>query len=63
MYHFPSALQQSVYLWNADSGNIDQLTCLEDTDDYVTSVQWSERDNSLAIGTSSNVVQLWDASR
>lgn len=56
------ALQQSVYLWRADGGQIDQLLTLTDTDDYVTSVQWSEKDNILAVGTSSNVVQLWDAS-
>lgn len=54
------ALNQSVYLWHADSGRIDQLMTLTGPDDYVTSVQWNEG-NTLAVGTSGSVVQLWDA--
>lgn len=55
------ALGQCVYLWNADSGEIDELMALEG-DDYVSSVQWSDVGGSshLAIGTSESVVQLWD---
>ncbi|TYZ61340.1 hypothetical protein PybrP1_010380 [[Pythium] brassicae (nom. inval.)] len=55
------ALGQCVYLWNADSGEIDELMAL-DGDDYVSSVQWSDVGGSshLAIGTSESVVQLWD---
>lgn len=56
------ALNQSVYLWHADNGRIDHLTEL-DSDQYVSSVQWSFQDNSLAIGTSNNTVQLWNADR
>jgi len=56
------ALNQSVYLWHAADGHIDPLLAL-DGDDYVTSVQWSGvGDNTLAVGTSANTVQLWDAS-
>ena len=37
---------------------------LDGPDDYITSVSWSQKDsNHLAIGTNSNVVQIWDASR
>jgi cell division cycle protein 20 (cofactor of APC complex) len=57
------ALNQSVYLWHALDGRIDKLTTLENSDDYITSVQWSATDNSLAVGTSGNIVELWDASR
>lgn len=57
------ALNQSVYLWHAEDGRIDKLTTLENSDEYITSVQWSATDNSLAVGTSSNIVELWDASR
>uniref|UniRef100_K3X281 CDC20/Fizzy WD40 domain-containing protein n=1 Tax=Globisporangium ultimum (strain ATCC 200006 / CBS 805.95 / DAOM BR144) TaxID=431595 RepID=K3X281_GLOUD len=55
------ALGQCVYLWNAESGEIDELMALEG-DDYVSSVQWSDVGGSshLAIGTSESVVQLWD---
>jgi cell division cycle protein 20 (cofactor of APC complex) len=57
------ALHQSVYLWNAADGRVDELTTLDGPDDYITSVQWSQKDNTLAVGTSGNVVQLWDAAR
>ncbi|TMW66248.1 hypothetical protein Poli38472_004013 [Pythium oligandrum] len=55
------ALGQCVYLWNAETGEIDELMTLEG-DDYVSSVQWSDVSGSshLAIGTSDSVVQLWD---
>ncbi|KAJ0392887.1 hypothetical protein ATCC90586_001233 [Pythium insidiosum] len=55
------ALGQCVYLWNAETGDIDELMTLEG-DDYVSSVQWSDVTGSshLAIGTSDSVVQLWD---
>lgn len=55
------ALGQCVYLWNAESGEIDELMALEG-DEYVSSVQWSDVGGSshLAIGTSDSVVQLWD---
>lgn len=55
------ALGQCVYLWNAETGEIDELMSLEG-DEYVSSVSWSDASGSshLAIGTSESVVQLWD---
>jgi cell division cycle protein 20 (cofactor of APC complex) len=55
------ALGQSVYLWNAETGEIDELMSLEG-DEYISSVSWSDVGGStnLAIGTSESVVQLWD---
>ncbi|POM61746.1 hypothetical protein PHPALM_29202, partial [Phytophthora palmivora] len=56
------ALGQCVYLWNAVSGEINELMGL-DGDEYVSSVQWSDAAGGsahLAIGTSESVVQLWD---
>jgi cell division cycle protein 20 (cofactor of APC complex) len=53
------ALGQAVYLWHADDGRIDQLVSFEGSEDYVTSVQWSNiKDNTIAIGTSNNAVQV-----
>ena len=50
-----------VYLWHADVSKIDHLLELEDEDDFVTSVKWSENDMTiLAVGTNHNTVQLWD---
>ena len=56
------ALQQSVYLWNASSGEIDELMTL-DGDDYVSSVSWIQDGGThLAVGTSSAATQVWDVS-
>ncbi|PSN50320.1 Cell division cycle protein 20 [Blattella germanica] len=53
------ALNTNVYLWNATSGNIQQLLSLEGND-YVSSVSWIEEGSHLAVGTSCGVTQLWD---
>jgi len=55
------ALGSSVYLWNASTGNIEQLMELEGSD-YVCSLNWiQEGGNMLAVGTFNGPVQLWDA--
>lgn len=51
------ALGTSVYLWNADSGAIDQLLDLEGAD-YVTSLSWVPNGNLLAVGTALGPVQV-----
>lgn len=59
------ALAESVYLWNANSGEIDQL-CEVDGDNannYVTSVSFVNCGQHIAIGTNANDVQIWDVSR
>lgn len=58
------ALGNTVYLWNAGSGDIQQL-CQprEDTDDIVTSVAWAADGKHIAVGTSGAEVQIWDAAR
>nr|XP_018905377.1 PREDICTED: cell division cycle protein 20 homolog [Bemisia tabaci] len=56
------ALGNSVYLWNAATGNIDQLLELEGQD-YVSSLNWIQEGNLLAVGTSLGCVQLWDATQ
>lgn len=58
------ALHDAVYLWNADTGSIDKLCETTDSNgDYVTSVQWSGDGRFVAVGTNSQSVQLWDATR
>jgi len=55
------ALGQSVYLWNAATGAIDELLTLEHEDDYVSSVSWVKEGGSyLAVGTNHCDVALWD---
>ena len=58
------ALSSSVYLWHPYDGNIDTLVTLDDdTEAYITSVEFSPIDNILAVGTSTNVIQIYDVSR
>lgn len=57
------ALSDTVYLWNANTGEIDQLCETTGLDDCVTSVSWLPDSNYLAVGTNRNVVQIWDAEK
>lgn len=57
------ALYGTLYLWNASTGDIQQLLDMPNQDDYISSVSWLPEGNILAIGTSSAEVQLWDVSR
>ncbi len=51
------ALNQSVYLWNASSGDIQQLlTC--QGDDYVTSLSWAADGKHIAVGFSNALTQV-----
>ena len=52
-----------MYLWNASSGGISTLMQCQEEDEYVTSVSWAADGKHLAVGTSSSVVQIWDADR
>lgn len=51
------ALGTSIYLWNADTGAIDQLLELTGVD-YVTSLCWVPNGNLLSVGTSLGPVQV-----
>lgn len=58
------ALAQSVYLWNATTGDIHHLVTLDTPTDYVTSVCWSSMPGNthwIAVGTNSCAVHLFDA--
>lgn len=55
------ALGQRVYLWNADTGDINHLLTLHGEGDYVTSVSWSTKpgeQNLIAVGTNNAPVQV-----
>ena len=56
------ALSQCVYLWDASSGGIKELMNVDaDPEDYISSVAWIQTGGThLAIGTNTNMVQLWD---
>jgi len=57
------ALNKSVYLWNAGTGDIQHLLTVEDANNYVTSVSWSTLPGQfhlLAVGLYSSEVQIFD---
>jgi cell division cycle protein 20 (cofactor of APC complex) len=57
------ALADSVYLWNAETGDIERLlTCSEQSNiqNLITSLSWIDDGSYLAVGTNDNDVQLWD---
>jgi len=57
------ALSETVYLWNATTGGIQELCTIEDAgqDAPITSVEWVQQGGAhLAVGTSTGQTQLWD---
>lgn len=57
------ALGQSVYLWNATTGDIQHLLTLDGPTDYVSSVCWCKqegRTNYIAVGTHNAAVKVFD---
>ena len=56
-------LNNSLYLWNASTGNTSLLMELEGREDYISSVSWSSNGKYLAVGDSTACVQLWDAEK
>jgi cell division cycle protein 20 (cofactor of APC complex) len=55
------ALGQTVYLWNAETGGIEELCSVEGEDDYITSVKFvSEGGGYLAVGSNFCETKLWD---
>ncbi|XP_072035040.1 cell division cycle protein 20 homolog [Amphiura filiformis] len=54
------ALNDEIYLWNAQDGSIDCLLELDDEDTYISCVSWIQQGCILAIGSSDGTVQLWD---
>lgn len=51
-------LGSRLYIWNAASGEIQQLLEMDVESDYVSSVSWLPDGNHLAVGTSTSDVQV-----
>eukprot|EP00908_Phaeocystis_cordata_P004931 Transcript_15350.p6 GENE.Transcript_15350~~Transcript_15350.p6 ORF type:complete len:413 (-),score=134.86 Transcript_15350:1570-2808(-) len=54
------ALDSEVYLWDASDGGIRKLLQTQGDASHVTSLAWAAHGPTIAIGTSTNLVQLWD---
>merc|ERR1719238_1097373 len=53
------ALGDSIYLWNATDGSIQQLMSTQGEGSHVTSLSWIAQGNYMAVGCSDNKVQIW----
>eukprot|EP01095_Lingulamoeba_sp_RSL-Kostka_P010626 TRINITY_DN3862_c1_g1_i2.p1 TRINITY_DN3862_c1_g1~~TRINITY_DN3862_c1_g1_i2.p1 ORF type:complete len:446 (-),score=142.90 TRINITY_DN3862_c1_g1_i2:1038-2375(-) len=54
-------LESDVYLWNATTSSIECIPSLGDNiNEYVTSVNFTDDGQYLAVGTSTKEVQIWD---
>jgi cell division cycle 20-like protein 1 (cofactor of APC complex) len=54
-------LNTCVYLWSAYNSQVVKLCDLGHDQDAVTSVQWAERGEYLAVGTNRGKLEIWDA--
>eukprot|EP00966_Prymnesium_polylepis_P046934 1087633-Prymnesium_polylepis.1 len=57
------ALGDSIYLWNANDGSIQQLMQTQGENSHVTSLSWIQQGNYMAVGTSDHKVQIWDVEK
>lgn len=53
------ALGKIIYLWNAGTGNIEELREYENGD-HACSLAWIQEGNIVAIGGNDGTVELWD---
>ncbi|WFD00143.1 substrate-specific activator of APC-dependent proteolysis [Malassezia yamatoensis] len=56
-------LGRCVYLWSAATSSVTKLCDLQNAQDSITGVSWSDRGHQLAIGTDSGLVQIWDVEK
>lgn len=54
------ALNDQVYILDCTTGAINELSPIHNNEDYVSSIAWSRDEQFIAIGISSNEVQIWD---
>ncbi|XP_008777075.1 cell division cycle 20.2, cofactor of APC complex-like [Phoenix dactylifera] len=54
------ALGPSIYLWNAENGEVKLLLEANEEEDHPTSVAWSGDGKILAAGFASSRIELWD---
>ena len=58
--HLAVALHDTLFIWNAADGSIDELYCKQSEEDYISCVSWVAEGNYLAVGDSCASVDLWD---
>jgi cell division cycle protein 20 (cofactor of APC complex) len=56
------ALDKNVYVWNADTGEVQEFCTTED-DNYVSSLQFTGDGSYLAVGTFLGETEIWDVGK
>ncbi|KAF7295227.1 WD-REPEATS-REGION domain-containing protein [Mycena indigotica] len=56
-------LGSCVYLWTAHNAAVNRLCDLSDTNDSISSVSWVQKGSTLAVGTLSGRLHVYDANR
>ncbi|KAF7322730.1 WD-REPEATS-REGION domain-containing protein [Mycena chlorophos] len=56
-------LGSCVYLWTAHNAAVNRLCDLSDTNDSISSVSWVQKGSTLAVGTISGRLHVYDANR
>lgn len=56
--HVSVALGTAVYIWDASSGSIVQLTEMDTPNEYVSAVKWIQQGSILAVGNSLGHVEV-----
>lgn len=60
--HMAVALHDTLFIWNAADGSIEELFCKQSEEDYISCVAWAAEGNYLAVGDSCASIDLWDVS-
>lgn len=58
--HMAVALHDTLFVWNAADGSIEELYCKQTEEDYISCVAWAAEGNYLAVGDSCASIELWD---
>ena len=58
--HMAVALHDTLFIWNAADGSIEELYCKQSEEDYISCVSWVTEGNYLAVGDSCASIDLWD---
>lgn len=61
--HLAVALNTSVFIWNASSGEIDELFTKDGEMDYICCLNWVKEGSILASGLPTGNVELWDVTQ
>ncbi|KAJ7809800.1 WD40 repeat-like protein [Mycena olivaceomarginata] len=56
-------LGSCVYLWNAQNTTVNRICDVSDSNDSISSVSWVQKGSTLAVGTSSGRLHVYDATR